>query len=78
MSMKYLGETFDIHGGGLDLQFPHHENELAQSESCTGKPFARYWMHNGLTRINTKAASGEWNDEKMSRLDRQRRLRAAS
>ena len=66
MSMKYLGETLDIHGGGLDLQFPHHENELAQSESCTGKPFARYWMHNGLTRIKTKAASGEWKDEKMS------------
>lgn len=66
MSMKYLGDTLDIHGGGLDLQFPHHENELAQSESCTGKPFARYWMHNGLTRIKTKAASGEWKDEKMS------------
>ncbi len=66
MSMKYLGETLDIHGGGLDLQFPHHENELAQSESCTGKPFARYWMHNGLTRIKTKAASGEWKNEKMS------------
>ena len=66
MSMKYLGETLDIHGGGLDLQFPHHENELAQSESCTGKPFAKYWMHNGLTRIKTKAASGEWKDEKMS------------
>jgi cysteinyl-tRNA synthetase len=66
MSMKLLGETIDIHGGGLDLQFPHHENELAQSESCTGKTFARYWMHNGLTRIKTKAASGEWKDEKMS------------
>jgi cysteinyl-tRNA synthetase len=66
MSMKLLGETLDIHGGGLDLQFPHHENELAQSESCTGKPFARYWMHNGLTRIKTKASSGEWKDEKMS------------
>jgi cysteinyl-tRNA synthetase len=46
--MRYLGETFDIHGGGLDLVFPHHENEIAQSESFTGKPFARYWMHNGL------------------------------
>ena len=66
MSMKYLGETLDIHGGGLDLQFPHHENELAQSECCTGKPFVKYWMHNGLTRIKTKAASGEWKDEKMS------------
>ncbi|MCH8829505.1 MAG: cysteine--tRNA ligase [Planctomycetes bacterium] len=48
MSMQLLGESFDIHGGGLDLLFPHHENELAQSECCNGKPFARYWMHNGL------------------------------
>ena len=48
MSIKYLGESFDIHGGGLDLMFPHHENELAQAESCTGKTFARYWLHNGL------------------------------
>ncbi|MDG2389580.1 MAG: cysteine--tRNA ligase [Planctomycetaceae bacterium] len=54
MSMKYIGETLDIHGGGLDLMFPHHENELAQSECCTGKPFATYWMHNGLMQ-----ASGE-------------------
>src|SRR5262249_25495826 len=66
MSMKYLGQTFDIHGGGMDLMFPHHENELAQSESATGKPFVKYWMHNGLTRIKTKLASGEWADEKMS------------
>ncbi len=66
MSIKYLGETFDIHGGGMDLMFPHHENELAQSESATGKPFAKYWLHNGLTRIKTKLASGEWADEKMS------------
>lgn len=66
MSMKYLGETFDFHGGGLDLLFPHHENEVAQSECATGKPFARYWLHNGLTRIKTKLASGEWRDEKMS------------
>lgn len=48
MSMKLLGDHFDIHGGGLDLVFPHHENEVAQSESCSGKPFATYWMHNGL------------------------------
>jgi cysteinyl-tRNA synthetase len=66
MSMKYLGETFDLHGGGLDLLFPHHENELAQSESATGKPFAKFWLHNGLTRMKTKLASGEWQDEKMS------------
>jgi cysteinyl-tRNA synthetase len=66
MSIKYLGETFDMHGGGMDLMFPHHENELAQSESATGRPFAKYWLHNGLTRIRTKLASGEWADEKMS------------
>jgi cysteinyl-tRNA synthetase len=48
MSMKYLGSHFDIHGGGLDLVFPHHENELVQSESYSGVPFATYWMHNGL------------------------------
>jgi len=48
MSLKLLGEHFDIHGGGLDLVFPHHENELVQSESYTGVPFASYWMHNGL------------------------------
>lgn len=48
MSCKLLGETIDIHGGGLDLMFPHHENELAQSECATGKQFARYWLHNGL------------------------------
>lgn len=58
MSMKYLGPTFDLHGGGMDLMFPHHENELAQSESATGKPFAKYWLHNGLTRVNTKKISG--------------------
>jgi cysteinyl-tRNA synthetase len=63
MSMKYLGPTFDIHGGGLDLKFPHHENELAQSETATGQTFARFWMHNGLTTVRTKAASGEWKTE---------------
>jgi cysteinyl-tRNA synthetase len=51
MSMKYLGETFDAHGGGLDLIFPHHENEIAQSESATGNPFARVWLHNGFVTI---------------------------
>jgi cysteinyl-tRNA synthetase len=66
MSMKLLGETFDFHGGGMDLLFPHHENEIAQSESATGKPFAKFWMHNGLTRIKTKMSGGEWADEKMS------------
>lgn len=48
MSRRLLGETFDIHGGGLDLMFPHHENEIAQSECCHGKPQAKYWLHNGL------------------------------
>jgi cysteinyl-tRNA synthetase len=48
MSMKYLGETFDIHGGGLENQFPHHECEIAQSECATGHPFAKYWMHNNM------------------------------
>ena len=67
MSMAILGETFDIHGGGMDLIFPHHENEIAQSETATGKTFAKYWLHNGLTRIRTKAASGQWHDEKMSK-----------
>src|SRR5438105_7145587 len=45
MAMKYLGETLDIHTGGIDLAFPHHENEIAQSEGATGKPFVRYWLH---------------------------------
>ena len=63
MSMKILGPTFDIHGGGMDLMFPHHENELAQSEQATGQPFVRVWMHNGLTRVRTKAASGEWQTD---------------
>ena len=51
ISMHYLGETFDIHGGGNDLIFPHHENEIAQSESATGKPFAKYWIHNGMLTL---------------------------
>ena len=58
MSTSILGNNFDIHGGGHDLQFPHHENEIAQSEACTGEHFANYWMHNGFIRIN---------DEKMSK-----------
>ncbi len=58
MSMKILGTTLDIHGGGLDLQFPHHENELAQSESYTDQTFARYWMHNGLMKMGDKKMAG--------------------
>ncbi len=57
MSMKYLGETLDIHGGGLDLIFPHHENERAQSEAATGKTFVRYWMHNGFVTIQGEKMS---------------------
>lgn len=57
MSRRYLGETFDIHGGGEDLVFPHHENEIAQSEAATGKPLARYWMHNGFVKINAEKMS---------------------
>ena len=57
MSMDALGETFDIHGGGPDLKFPHHENEIAQSEAATGKKFARYWMHAGPVRVNEEKMS---------------------
>jgi len=57
MSQKYLGETLDIHGGGKDLIFPHHENEIAQSEAATGMPFARYWIHNGFVNINKEKMS---------------------
>src|ERR1700690_2174042 len=57
MSMKYLGETFDIHGGGLDNQFPHHECEIAQSESATGKPFVKYWIHNNLVTVGGQKMS---------------------
>ena len=57
MSKKYLGEQIDIHGGGEDLIFPHHENEIAQSESCSGKEFARYWMHNAFLNIDNRKMS---------------------
>ena len=57
MSRKYLGEQIDIHGGGEDLVFPHHENEIAQSEACSGKLFARYWMHNAFLNIDNKKMS---------------------
>lgn len=57
MSTRYLGATFDIHGGGKDLIFPHHENEIAQSEGAFGKPFARYWIHNGFVNINQEKMS---------------------
>ncbi len=57
MAKKYLGEEIDIHAGGEDLIFPHHENEIAQSECCNGKPFAHYWMHNGFLNIDNKKMS---------------------
>ena len=57
MSTKYLGDTFDIHCGGVDLIFPHHENEIAQSEGATGKPFAKYWMHNGHINVDNRKMS---------------------
>lgn len=57
MSMELLGPTFDIHAGGQDLIFPHHENEIAQSEAATGKPFARYWMHNGYINVDNQKMS---------------------
>ncbi len=57
MSMRYIGETLDIHGGGSDLIFPHHENEIAQSEAATGKPFVNYWMHVGLVRFEKEKMS---------------------
>ncbi|MDH3972983.1 MAG: cysteine--tRNA ligase [Deltaproteobacteria bacterium] len=57
MSCKHLGKSFDIHGGGKDLIFPHHENEVAQSEGASGKPFAKYWLHNGFVNVNEEKMS---------------------
>ena len=57
MGCEMLGESFDIHGGGADLQFPHHENEIAQSEGATGKPFAKTWMHNGFINVDNEKMS---------------------
>lgn len=77
MSKKLFGETFDIHGGGLDLMFPHHENELAQSYCCHGRPMVKYWLHNGLMRSGSSGKVGgrsarnsdinDLSDEKISR-----------
>jgi cysteinyl-tRNA synthetase len=67
MNLKHLGEQIDIHGGGTDLIFPHHENEIAQTESLTGKPFARFWIHNGMLQIQTKMDDGTYKMEKMSK-----------
>jgi cysteinyl-tRNA synthetase len=62
MSMTYLGDTFDIHTGGKDLLFPHHENEIAQSVGATGKPYVRYWMHNGFINIDNEKMSKSLNN----------------
>ena len=62
MSRCFLGDTFDIHGGGEDLIFPHHENEIAQSEGVTGKPLAHYWVHNGFVKINSEKMSKSLNN----------------
>ena len=62
MAKKHLGETIDIHGGGQDLTFPHHENEIAQSEACNGVPFANYWMHNGYINVDGKKMSKSLNN----------------
>ena len=80
MSRKLLGESFDIHGGGLDLMFPHHENEIAQSESCHGQPMAKYWMHNGLMQAssevgklggrNTRPAEGDLAAQEVGKISK--------
>jgi len=82
MSGRLLGETFDIHGGGLDLVFPHHENEIAQSEARYGKPMARYWMHNGLMQASdevgkvggrhTRAAEGDIVSQDKGKISKSR------
>ena len=80
MSQRLLGDTFDIHGGGLDLVFPHHENEIAQSEARTGKPMARFWMHNGLMQASdevgkvggrhTRAAEGDKEAQEIGKISK--------
>ncbi len=82
MSRGLLGETFDIHGGGLDLVFPHHENEIAQSECCHGKPMAKYWMHNGLMQASdevgkvggrqTRPAEGDFASQDAGKISKSR------
>jgi cysteinyl-tRNA synthetase len=80
MSRRLLGKMFDIHGGGLDLVFPHHENEIAQSEACHGKPMAKYWMHNGLMQASdevgkvggrkTRAAAGDLATQEAGKISK--------
>jgi cysteinyl-tRNA synthetase len=69
MSRKLLGKTFDIHGGGLDLVFPHHENEIAQSECCHGRPMATYWAHNGLLRASSQTGKVGGRSKRSGQLD---------
>ena len=88
MSRRLLGETFDIHGGGLDLVFPHHENEVAQSESCHGKPMAKYWMHNGLMQASdeigklggreTQARQGDLQSQEVGKISKSKGSNAFS
>lgn len=80
MSRRLLGETFDIHGGGLDLVFPHHENEIAQSECCHGRPMAKYWLHNGLMQAsdevgklggrNTRPSEGDIESQQTGKISK--------
>jgi cysteinyl-tRNA synthetase len=78
MSRRLLGESFDIHGGGLDLMFPHHENEIAQSECCHGVPMAKYWMHNGLLRSGEAGKVGGRSDRQASEVADDSAAQAAS
>ena len=78
MSHAILGETFDIHGGGLDLVFPHHENEIAQSESCHDKPMAKYWMHNGLMRASNAGKVGGRSEREQADQQAGRKTRKIS
>ena len=72
MSSKYLGETIDIHSGGVDLTFPHHENEIAQSEAASGKPFVRFWLHNGFLLIDKEKMSKSLGNFMTARAARQK------
>ena len=69
MATKLLGETIDIHAGGMDLAFPHHENEIAQSEALTGKKFANYWMHAAFLNVNNQKMSKSLNNFLTARRD---------
>ena len=72
MSSKYLGTTIDIHSGGVDLTFPHHENEIAQSEAASGEPFVRFWLHNGFLLIDKEKMSKSLGNFMTARAARQK------